>query len=257
MNIDRSLIGWIVAAVLAVALGGVIIYNVSTGDDGRPAALGGGASGGQPIPSEIAADVEQIQENKPETEDHSIPDVPADEKPRTLAQNPRPVCNPDLPANAFATWENNPQNLNQANEMADQVVVGTVQGVQKGTAYTNAVEGEPGGSVSYPTQRVTIQVEQAIKGSANEGGTITVERLGDAAGCFRVEGEPAYSRGQEYLLLLENGREGHPMHPISPSGRFQVTGDNSLRPAHPGNGVAEDIAGQKLDQVANRLGAAG
>jgi hypothetical protein len=252
MKIDRSLIGWIVAAVLLAALAGVLIYNASTDEESQPAALGGGTQG-QPVPGDVAEDVAEIQDNKPQTEDHSIPAVPAGQTVRELAQNPpRKDCDPDRPSNAFAEWENNPRNLSQATTMADQIVVGMVTGAQRGQAYTTAVQGEPGGQVSYPTQNVTIRVSEAVKGAAREGGVVTVERLGDAAGCFRVEGEPAYVAGQQYLLLLENGRGGRPSHVISPAGRYQVTANNSLR-AVEHTSVSDDLAGQKLNQVVNRL----
>ena len=252
MKIDRSVIGWIVAAMLALVLAGVLVYDTGGDDDRRAGALGGQAQG-QPIPPEVAADAAKIRENKPERPDRTIPAVPPGHNVRELAQNP-PVrdCDPGRPPNAFAEWEHKPQNLAQAKGLSDQIVLGTVRGAQPGQPYTSEVAGEPGGTVIYPTQNVTVRVDEAIKGPAREGGVVTIERAGDSEGCHRVAGDPPYEVGQQYVLLLENGRGGRPGHVISPAGRLQVALNNALR-AVEDNPVARDVAGQRLEQVLARL----
>jgi hypothetical protein len=251
MKFDRSLIGWIVAAVLAAVLVGVVVYD-RTDDDRRPAALGGGAQG-TPVPPEVAADAAKIRAGKPEREDHTIPNVPPGHERRELAQNPpRTGCDPNRPPNAFAEWENRPQSLNQARGLSDQIIVGTVRGERPGQPYTSPVEGEPGGQVSYPVQIVTIEIDEAVKGPARAGGVVTIERQGDGEGCVRVAGDPPYRAGEQHLLLLENGRGGRPPHPVSPAGRFEVGPDNALQ-AVEDTPVGRDIARQRLEQVLTRL----
>jgi len=248
---NKSLIGWIVAAVLAAGLAGVLIYDATTGGGGRPAAIGG-VTEGTPPPADVAADVAQIRANKPEIASHTVPGPPADRPAPQLDSNPQGICDPNLQPNAFAEWENLPQNLNQAAGMANQILVGTATGAQAGPAYTTEVQGEPGGVVSTPVQNVTIRVDQAVKGQARTGGVVTIERLGDAQGCIRVAGDPPYETGQQYLLLLEDGGPGHAPRPISPAGRYMVGVNNALQ-AVVDNPVAVEIAGQKLNQVLTRL----
>lgn len=251
MKMNKSLTGWIVAAVLAAVLAGVLIYD-STSDEGDRAASLGGVTQGTSPPSDVAADVAQIKANKPESGNNSPPPVPPGQQVRELKSNPQPVCDPNGHPNVFAEWENQPQNLNQAAGQAAQIVVGTAQGVAQGQPYTNDVQGEPGGGVTYPTQNVTIRVDEAVKGPAREGGVVTIERLGDAEGCFRVAGDPPYKAGQQYLLLLEDGRGGRPAHTISSAGRYEIGLDKAVQ-AMEDNPVAQDIARQKLDQVLTRL----
>lgn len=251
MKINRSLIGWILAAVLAAALGGVLIYEATNDEGGRSAAIGSSGQGQGP-PPEVAADVNAILDAKNKAGKDHLPQIPAGQSPTRLESNPQQHCDPNAEPNVFAEWRNTPENLNQAKGLADQIIVGTAQGASAAEPYTAKVPDEPGGQVETPVQNVTIRVDQTVKGSARAGGVVTIQRLGDAAGCFRVAGDPAYQEGQQYLLLLENGPGGRPPRPIAPEGRYAV-GPNNALVAVTHSPVAEDVATQRLDQIVAKL----
>lgn len=253
---NNNFIGWIVAAVLAVGLGGVLIYNAVDDGGERTAALGSQGQG-QGAPPEVAQQVAQILEEKNKSGKDKLPQVGsgqnAGQSPNRLESNPRGDCDPSLPPNVFPEWRNDPQNLNQARGQADDIVVGTVTGIGQGQPLVAAAPGEPGGQVETPVQMITIKVDQTVKGRARAGGVVTIEKLGDAAGCYRVAGDPPYQQGEQYLLLLESGKGGRSAgHAIAPAGRLQVIEGNFLRLTED-NAVASEVAGQKLEQVLAKL----
>lgn len=253
---NKQFIGWIVAGVLAVALSGVLVFQVVDDGDSRSAALGGqgqGQGGGQAPPPDVAQDVAQILAEKSKGRDKAPPELPPGQEAPRLNANPEPTCDPGLQANVFVEWSNNPQNLQQARGQADQIVVGTVTGVANAAPMVTAAPTEPGGQVETPIQTITIRVDQTLKGSARGGGAVTIEKLGDARGCYRVEGDPPYRQGEQYLLLLENGKGGRSAaHTTSPAGRYRVAADNVLQ-AMENNPFVSEVAGQKLEAVAAKL----
>jgi hypothetical protein len=242
---NRSTTGWVVAAVLAVALIGVIVFAVAGDEGGRPGAL---LPGGTGLPADVTADINRILDEKKTEGTNALPKLQTGQDFRHLDANPRQICDNALPPNVFAEWKNNPKSLDEAKSMANSIIVGTVESVKDGPALVAEAAKEPGSDT--PVQTVTIKVNEVVKGTV--GDTVNVERLGDAAGCFRVDGEPLYKQGEQYLLLLENGLGGRAaMHTISPSGRFQVI-ENQLRGVHDSL-VLKAIAGQTLDQVKAKL----
>lgn len=249
---NRQFIGWIVAAVLAVALGGVLIFQAT--DDGssgsRTAALGSTSSAG--TTSAQQADFTSLRDQKQTEGSHQLPDIGAGQQPTRLESNPPVRCDPDLEPNVFAEWRNDPDDLAEAGSISDSIVVGTVTAVSQGQGFSVNVKGEPGNPQVTPVQNVTVHVDQAVKGDAQAGGNVTVEQLGDARGCFRVAGDEPYQQGQQYLLLLEDGAGNRSSHVISPEGRYMVTANNTLRSSHDSD-FGEDIDGDSLRQVVNQL----
>lgn len=252
-------IGGIALIVVAAAVASVVTWALTKGGGG-----GGGKqsaaisiirrtpatqqSQGQGPPPEVAKDVQDILDAKNRVGKDHLPGVPPGQQAPRVDQNPPQTCNPSLEPNAFAEWRNTPQNLHAAGAMADSTIVGTVMAAEAGQPYTADAPGEPGGTVETPVQNVTIQVTQSVKGASKAGQTVTVQRLGDAQGCVRVAGDPPYARGQQVLLLLENGAGGRPPHPLSSAGRYAIGPDNAVL-AMADNPIASEVAGQKLDQV--------
>ncbi len=252
---NKQFIGWIVAGVLAVALSGVLIFQAVDDGDSRSAALGQGQAqgGGQAPPPDVAQDVARILEEKSKGRDKAPPELPPGQEAPRLNSNPQGACDPELQPNVFVEWRNNPQNLQQARGQADQIVVATVTGVANAAPMVTQAPNEPGGQVETPVQTITIRVDQTLKGSARGGGAVTIEKLGDDRGCFRVEGDPPYRQGEQYLLLLENGQGGRSAaHTTSPAGRYRVAADNVLQ-AMENNPFVSEVAGQKLAEVAAKL----
>ncbi|MFN2467272.1 MAG: hypothetical protein ABR521_03965 [Gaiellaceae bacterium] len=249
---NQGLIGWVVAAVLGAALVSVLIYNAASGDDGRSAAIGSTSGPGLGPPPEVAEDTSRIQDAKNAAGKDKLPPIERGTSAPRVADNPPRDCDPNLEPNAFPEWRNNPQTLAEAGAMANQTIVGTVTGVSQGPALRASAPTEPGGAVETPVQNVSIRVDQAIKGVARVGITLTFQRLGDAQGCLRVAGDPPYQQGQRVMLLLENGAEGRPPHVISPAGRYGIGRSGALQPLAE-NPFAAEVAGQPLEQVTPKL----
>lgn len=249
---NRQLIGWIVAGVLAIALGGVVIYeatNDSAGDS-RSAALS--SEGQRDLPTQVGNDFSQVRDEKQTEGKNALPELGEGQEPTNLQSNPAPRCNPNDEPNVFVEWRNNPQNLEEAAAAADTIVVGTVVGAAMATPFSANVAGEPNNPQQVPIQNVTVRVNDSVKGEAGAGTTVTVQRLGDAAGCFRVAGDAPYQRGQQYLLLLEDGAGNRPPHTISPEGRYMVRANGTLQ-AGDENEFGEDLDGDRLQAVVQQL----
>ena len=249
---NTGLIGWVVAAVLGAALVSVLIYNAATGDEGRSAAIGSTKGPGLGAPPEVAADTERIRDAKEAAGKDKLPTIERGQTAPRVGDNPANTCDPNLEPNAFPEWRNNPQSLTEAGAMASQTIVGTVMGAAQGQPLTAAAANEPGGRVETPVQNVSIKVDQTVKGVARVGVVLTIQRLGDAAGCVRVAGDPPYVQGQRVMLLLESGAEGRPPHVLSPAGRYSFGRAGALQPM-PENPFAAEVAGQPLEQVLPKL----
>ncbi|MDP9380012.1 MAG: hypothetical protein M3Q29_07665 [Chloroflexota bacterium] len=129
-------------------------------------------------------------------------------------------------------------------------------------------KGEPTGEDRIPTQRVTVEVTKAYKGSAKAGQRLELFQTGgaklpleapkDKAG-HRVEthqvileGDPLYKAGEEYLLMLEQGPR-QMMRTISPEGRYRIARDSTLTPmVH--NEATRGVAAKPVAEVERLIG---
>jgi hypothetical protein len=248
MRINRQFTGWIVAAVLAVVLGGVIVYEAASGggSSSRKASLGSG------LPVSAQQSFDQTKDAKDTGGSHQLPDMGPNQQPTQMAHNPQQHCDPGDEPNVFAEWRNSPENLADAGNMSDEIVVGTVTGAKQGRPFSVNVKGEPDNPQITPVQNVTVHVTESVKGEAQSGANVTVQKLGDSRGCFRVAGDEPYQQGHQYLLLLENGAGGRPPHVISPEGRYEVVSGQRLRASNE-NFFGDSVDGDRLAQVVNQL----
>jgi hypothetical protein len=256
-------IGGIVLIVAAAAIAAVVSWALTKGGGGtkepssvsiirRTPLTSGRERVGQGPPPEVSRDVQAILDAKNAVGKDHIPGVPPGQQAPRVDQNPSQTCDPNLEPNAYAEWKDTPKSLREAGSSSDQTVVGTVVSVAAGDPYKAAADGLPGGSVETPTQNITIRIDRSVKGNAKGGQQITVQRLGDAQGCYRVGGDPAYQQGQQVLLLLQRGSGGKPSHPLGAAGRYTVGADNSVQ-ALEDNPIASEVAGKKLDDVVAML----
>lgn len=243
-------------AALVVVAGGVLVYQGADDTQTRKASIGQGQN--QP-PADKAADAQKIMDAKAREAGNPEPGkagrvkkLPPGEGP-SLEQHPPRTCDPSLPPNVEIMWAKQPRNLNEAKGISSRIVVGTVEELRQLPPVVHEHPGEPGGKLETPVQEVTLKVDQSIKGGAKAGERQAIVRAGDAEGCYRVEGDPAYKPGEQYLLLLEESGPGKPPHVISPAGRFKVTGPERALQAFERNPTASEVAGQKLDAVLARL----
>lgn len=158
--------------------------------------------------------------------------------------------------NVLANWEYSPKSLEEADSLADQVVVGRVISVHKGKDIVVKEPNEPSGEMRIPTEVVTINVDNTIKGKATSvvklfhTGTsqytakpkpIPPEYLGkqpptNAASVqlkpFLLEGDPEYVIGERYVLFLTAGPdiEKDLQRVVAPEGRYRVDVSDTLVP---------------------------
>lgn len=166
-----------------------------------------------------------------------------------------------------ATWRFNPGTLAETNKLASQVVLGKVIEVRRGPDLITQVKGEPGDQDRIPTEIVTLQVEDTLKGPKTDKVEVfhtglsvdeeymkrkppakptepkpkdavpNVEKLPpptpEQANRYKIHGDPAYKQGERYVLFLADGPalvKGI-KRPVAPQGRYLVTAENKLKPA--------------------------
>lgn len=136
----------------------------------------------------------------------------------TLGFNFISSANNDTQPAAFASWAFNPASMDQLKAKATDIVVGKVVKVDKGDDIILSPKGEPEAQ-HIPTQVVTFEVTEALKGDTI-GQQITIFRTGGED--LTLEGDPAYTVGNEYLLFLrpQNGSNHYLV--VAPAGRFEV-----------------------------------
>lgn len=128
------------------------------------------------------------------------------------------------------TWKDTPRSLAETEKLASDIVIAEVGSIEKGPDIVVAAAGEPNGVDVIPTQRITLKVQESMKGSANE---VVVFHTGD--GVQFIPGDPSYAVGERYVLFLtpkgdETGSRGkvstHRV--VSPEGRYLVGKDETL-----------------------------
>jgi hypothetical protein len=160
-----------------------------------------------------------------------------------------PPSNPECATTLNADWVNSPENLDEAVNLADTIVVAQVESVQKGEDLVIPGKDEPGGETRVPTSEVKVKVTKSEKGSAKAGDTMTLFQTGDS--CQQMDEDPPYKKGQKHLLFLEQGPRGL-QRTISPEGRYKENADGTLEPAVEGP-ATEEVAGKKVKDIEPKL----
>ena len=185
-----------------------------------------------------------------------------------------------------ASWRFAPQSTAELDQLANEVVVGKVVNIRRGNDIVVKVDGEPGNVDRIPTEVVTLQVDQNIKG--NPGGQVEVfhtglsvdvellnrpvpkkpvpsnEKMPDLrtirkptpqeANRYSLHDDPGYEPGQKYLLYLAEGPEfaKGTRRIVAPEGRFLVAADTKLIPTVD-RGAALELKGKPLPEALNQL----
>ncbi len=189
-----------------------------------------------------------------------------------------------------ADYAENPQNLDELMESAEELVLGRVTRVRRGPDLVVRVPGEPEED-RIPTEIATIQVERRLTGA--RGGapeSVEVFRTGSTKGeppsamgqsppgpapegverparpsppsdrTVMLADDPPYERGQRYLLALKpgpqmrvDGQNVQLRRPVSPEGRFLVDGRNRLVPVSSQPGFAREMRGRSLEEVERQV----
>jgi hypothetical protein len=85
----------------------------------------------------------------------------------------------------------------------------------------------------------TVRVDEAVKGEARPGTTLTMRSLGGVIGDLgmRVEGEPHLTVGERYLLFLRALPDGRTLRPVGMSqGVMPVRDEGGIPTVQPGGG---------------------
>jgi len=146
-----------------------------------------------------------------------------------------------------AQWDFKPTSLAQAKAAAQQIVSVKVVSVSAGPDLVTPALGEPDGVDRIPTQRITVTVQQAFKGTAKVGETLTLFQTGgvvstaiagDTHPRWVIDGDPFYSAGEQYVLLLVPGPQGT-LRIVAPEGRYKIDSKGGLSSASSSSIVAE------------------
>ena len=158
--------------------------------------------------------------------------------------------------NVLANWVYSPNSLEEADSLANQVVVGRIVSVRKGKDIVVEQPNEPSGEMRIPTEVVTVHVDDTLKGSQQSviklfhTGTsqytakpkpIPEEFRGkqppeNAVGVqlkpFLLEGDPEYVIGERYVLFLTAGPdlEKGLQRVVAPEGRYKIDEADTLVP---------------------------
>lgn len=185
-----------------------------------------------------------------------------------------------------ASWRFAPQNLMELDQLANEVVVGKVVNIRRGNDIVMKVDGEPGNVDRIPTEIVTLQLEQALKGSPGQqvevfhtGLSVDTELLNrpvpkkpvprdqkapdlrmmrkptpQEASRYMVADDPGYEPGQRVLLYLTEGPEfaKGAKRIVAAEGRFMIGGDNRLMPTVD-RGAAMQLKGKAVGDAINEI----
>jgi hypothetical protein len=107
-----------------------------------------------------------------------------------------------------------------------------------------------------PTQRVTLKVLRSYKGATastqltlfQTGGLVSTAKAGDSHPRMMLDGDPFYTTGEQYLLMLVAGPQGT-VRVVAPEGRFRYTASTgALAPVVAGP-VADQVNGKRLPDL--------
>ncbi len=124
-----------------------------------------------------------------------------------------------------ATWHNTPRSMAETEALASDILVAEVTSVMKGPDIVVTAEGEPNGLDVIPTQRITLKVQESLKGTTAR--EVVVFHTGD--GVQFIPGDPSYTVGERYVLFLTaKTDEKNTYRVVSPEGRYAVAKDETL-----------------------------
>jgi hypothetical protein len=170
--------------------------------------------------------------------------------PPQAEQPPRVTGDSDQCVKMNVAWVFQPETFDDVKKKSKNIVEAEVVSIAEGEPLGTPTADEPGDTELIPTQKITLRVTKAHKGGKSAGQTIELFRTG--SDCFVVEHDPAYKKGEQYLLMLDDGPKGM-MKTVSPEGRYRKTADGSLEAVVPFAKAAKQLNGKKLADVQQEL----
>jgi hypothetical protein len=159
-----------------------------------------------------------------------------------------------------AVWDFHPTSLAEARNRAQSIVLAQVVSVAAGPDIVTKESGEPDGVDRIPTQRVTLKVLHSYKGVAagtqltlfQTGGLVSTAKVGDTHPRMMLDGDPFYTAGEQYLLMLAAGPQGT-VRTVAPEGRFRYTASTGALVPVVGGPVADQVKGKRLSDLQANL----
>jgi hypothetical protein len=139
-----------------------------------------------------------------------------------------------------ASWLWRPRTVADMQLYSQAVVEAKVTAVGAGQPLTGADAAMP----SIPTQVISLQVLDVLKGSLAQGATIKLFQTG--SGSVVLSGDPPYDVGETYTLFLIERPDGLYL-PVVPDGRL-LESDSGLEPRIEGP-VGEDLKGKTKNDL--------
>ncbi len=169
---------------------------------------------------------------------------------------------------AHPVWNFQPKSFAEAKDRAQLIVLAEVVNVERGDDIVTKLKDEPNGEDRVPTQKVTLKVAKAYKGTERDT-TITLFQTGGQvelppppaegekaplveASQVIFAGDPLYTVGEQYVLLLEAG-PGNMKRIVSPDGRYKVEGNGTLT-AMVDSDATSEVKGKSLAEVESKHG---
>jgi hypothetical protein len=144
-----------------------------------------------------------------------------------------------------AAWVFQPQTFEETRNKAKDVVEAEVVAVEEGEPLGTPNPNEPGDSELIPTQKVTLRVTKGHKGPKQAGETIELFQTGSS--CYKVEHDPVYKEGEQYVLMLDEGPKGM-LKTVSPEGRMKKNADGTLE-TYVDDKATSKVKGKKLKDI--------
>ncbi len=191
----------------------------------------------------------------------------------------------------FAAWKDNPQSVEEATKLSDEVVQGQVIKIRRGEDLVIKIEGEPNTEDRIPVEVITFKVDKNYKGKSS---TMEIFHVGGIATPlskrpppmseapkkpedgidrpksekrpsdnelrqFSLDDDPDYKMGEKYLLFVRkgpqvnvDGKSTQTNAIVSPTTRFRI-GANNLLETVTNNGFAPGFKGKSLRDLESKL----
>jgi hypothetical protein len=153
-------------------------------------------------------------------------------------------------------WAFRPGDLTELVDQSQAAVLADVDAVHAGDPIVEADPGQPGSTISIPTQLIDVTVAQTISGQAPEH--LTIYKLGGPG--EQPAGDPGYQVGSRYLLFVQPRQQAdlpgaqpdNTYIATAPDGRLQELASGELNAAIDGP-VADQLDSDTVQQATQEI----
>lgn len=150
---------------------------------------------------------------------------------------------------AHAVWEFNPTSMAELKGKSTNIIAGKVINIEQGEEIIYEHEDEPEPTI-IPTQVITLEVTESLKGTSTKGEQIKVFRTGGENIIF-LEEDPKYVQGKEYMLFLRPQENSKLFLVVAPAGRYAIE-NGKMQPVIE-TGFGSDFKGLGVQEFVKEL----